>query len=316
MLTLKIDKSQADDYANHLWEHVQKQLTRIINNNGLTKTKKRKRTKLLPDEKKFLKSINTEEKIKEILSADLPKLRKTIKEFEDNCSDLRIKSNSFNRILYNVFVSNIYENKDRFNGLKFVDDLKLQTCPYCNRSYIQSVKKNGVIRPEIDHFYPKSKYPYLGLSFYNLIPSCSICNGTTAKGERDSYEEKLISPYEIKNDDFEFNYEFIAPEKLEIKLDKKLDINDDYFKLEEFYKHHNDIVNELYIKIKKEETKVHYDLLSNSLKDIGFDMDDIYRFITCGYLKEEDFHKRPLSKLIKDTSEKLGLKVTEDQNVK
>lgn len=316
MLSLNVELSQVEKYADNLWEHVQGQLTRVINNNGLRKTKTRKRIKLLPDEKKFLKLINTEEKIKEILTADISKLRDLIEEFEDNRSYLRIKSNSFNRILYNIFVSNIYENKDRFNGLKFVEDLKLQTCPYCNRAYIQSIKRNSVIRPEIDHFFPKSKYPYLGVSFYNLIPSCSICNGTTAKGERDSYDEDLTSPYEIKSDDFKFSYDFIAPEKLKIKFEKKLAINDDYFKLEDFYKHHNDIVDELYIKIKKEETKEHYDLLSKSLKGIGFEMDDIYRFITCGYLKEEEFHKRPLSKLIKDTSEKLGLKIEEDKNVK
>jgi bacterioferritin (cytochrome b1) len=313
MLSLKVSSSQVDKYAEKVWEHVQKQLTRVINGNGLRKTKKRKRIKLLPKEKTFLNSINTEEKIKEILTADLPKLRSLIEEFEEGRSYLRIKSNSLNRILYNVFVSNIYEIKDKFDGLKFVEDLELQTCPYCNRAFIQSVKRNGIVRPQIDHFYPKSLYPYLGLSFYNLIPSCSVCNGTTVKGEQDSYKDGLVSPYEVKYNDFKFGFKSTGAESFEVKFDKRLSINDTYFKLEDFYKHHSDVVHELYIKIKKENTKEHFDLLAKSLDMDGFDMADVYKFLTCGYLNEEDFHRRPLSKLTRDISEKLGLKIEEDK---
>lgn len=29
---------------------------------------------------------------------------------------------------------------------------------------------------QFDHFYDKSDYPYLSMSLYNLIPSCSSCN--------------------------------------------------------------------------------------------------------------------------------------------
>ena len=29
---------------------------------------------------------------------------------------------------------------------------------------------------EIDHFFPKSRYPYLALSLFNLIPVCHYCN--------------------------------------------------------------------------------------------------------------------------------------------
>ena len=41
----------------------------------------------------------------------------------------------------------------------------------------------------------------------------------------------------------------------QVKLDKKININDEYFKLEDFYKHHGDIVYELYTKIYHEDTK-------------------------------------------------------------
>ena len=202
---------------------------------------------------------------------------------------------------------NIYENNKRFDGLKFVQSIDLNTCPYCNRAYIYAIKRNGTIRPEIDHFYPKALYPYLGLSFYNLIPSCSVCNGTTAKGNKDSNKDNLKNPYEIKKDDFKFKLDVKSPDNFDITLSKKIDSNNDYFKLEEFYKYHDDIAHEHYIKYKQENTKEHFSSLKKSLSGIGFDEDEIHRFLTCGYLKDENLHKRPLSKLIKDISEELGI---------
>ena len=306
MLSLKIEQSQADKYAEKMWHQLQKQLNQIISSKGLGKAKKREAIRLSDNEIKFLSSINTEQKLKEILSATPLKLRDFIQKFEQKNPTVRIKTSNINRVLYNVFVSNGYEHKN-FNGLKFVDDIGLQTCPYCNRAYIQSVSRRGIVRPQIDHFYPKSKYPYLGLSFYNLIPSCSVCNGTTAKGDRDSYSENLISPYEIQKDAFKFSFEFTTLEELQVKLDKKIDIHEDYFKLEDFYKHHGDVAYELYTKLYREDTKEHFESLRISLSGIGFDSDEIHRFITCGYINDEDLHKRPLSKLIKDISEELNL---------
>jgi hypothetical protein len=306
MLSLKIDQSQADKYAQKMWSFVHSQLKKVIKNNGLKATKKRSAITLTPNENSFINSINTEKKLKEILSSIPSKQRDFIREFERSNSTMRTKTSNINRVLYNVFVSNGYESKN-FDGLKFVNDIGLQTCPYCNRAYIHSVSRRGVVRPQIDHFYPKSMYPYLGLSFYNLIPSCSVCNGTTAKGDKDSFKDELVSPYEMEYDDFKFSFDFTTMIDFQVKLDKKLDKNDEYFKLEDFYKHHGDVVDELYTKLFREDTKEHFDSLRKSLSGIGFDSDEIYRFITCGYLNDEDLHKRPLSKLIKDISEELKL---------
>jgi len=300
VLSLKIEQTQADKFAEKMWQNVQNQLNRIIKDNGLKATTKRVQIVLSINESDFLKSINTEVKLKEILSSNPKKLRALIDDLEPQMTD------NLKNVLYNAFVSRVYEKPTKFDGLKFVDDIGLQTCPYCNRAYIQSVSKRGVVRPQIDHFYPKSKYPYLGLSFYNLIPSCSVCNGTTAKGDKDSFKDSLISPYEINNDDFKFSFDFLTVNNLQVRLDTKFPIHNDYFKLEDFYKHHADVVTELYTKLYREETKEHFESLQKSLSDIGFDSDEIHRFITCGYLKDEDLHKRPLSKLIKDVSEELG----------
>lgn len=54
--------------------------------------------------------------------------------------------------------------------------LGVKVCPYCNRMYTMKVFGKHKIRPDFDHFYPKSVYPYLAISLFNLIPSCSMCN--------------------------------------------------------------------------------------------------------------------------------------------
>ena len=300
MLSLKNERAQADKFAEKIWQNVQDQLNKIIKDKGLKATKKRTQTTLTPDEVCFLISINNKKKVKEILSSNTNKLRDIIYNFEPKMTD------NLKKVLYNAFVSNVYSTK-KFDGLKFVNDIGLQTCPYCNRAYIQSVSKRGVVRPQIDHFFPKDKYPYLGVSYYNLIPSCSTCNSTTVKGNRDSYKDRLVSPYEIKKDDFIFDFDIKSINDFPPKLVKKIDINDDYFKLEDFYKHHGDVVYDLYTKIYREDTKEHFDTLRASLKGIGFDDAEIHRFVTCGYKDEKDHHKRPLSKLIKDISEELEL---------
>ena len=74
------------------------------------------------------------------------------------------------------------------------------------------------------------------------------------------------------------------------------------FKLEELYKQHKDIVLELLIK------KVYYPKsYIEELKGFGFSEDEVYRYLLCNYKKNEDLHKRPLSKLMKDISEELDL---------
>lgn len=47
----------------------------------------------------------------------------------------------------------------------------------------------------LDHYYDKGKYPYLALSFYNLIPSCNICN-SKFKTTIDFKEIPHLHPYE------------------------------------------------------------------------------------------------------------------------
>ena len=85
-------------------------------------------------------------------------------------------------------------NKNTWGAYKFCEILKVDICPYCNRQYVFTVReetRDCVTRPEIDHFYPKSIYPFLSLNIYNFIPSCHICNNI-----KNNAENNIIYPYE------------------------------------------------------------------------------------------------------------------------
>ena len=71
----------------------------------------------------------------------------------------------------------------------------LKYCPYCNADTVYAFKKNNAKQSAVsalDHFYPKSQYPFLALSLYNLVPVCARCN-SQMKGCADMTD--VANPY-------------------------------------------------------------------------------------------------------------------------
>ncbi|HCB2207539.1 TPA: hypothetical protein ACJIXP_004941 [Escherichia coli] len=67
--------------------------------------------------------------------------------------------------------------------------------------------RDGKILFDLDHFYLKSRYPFLSLSFYNLVPCCGLCN-SRYRSTKDFDINSHINPYFESFDDnyiFEFN---------------------------------------------------------------------------------------------------------------
>lgn len=62
--------------------------------------------------------------------------------------------------------------------LDFGLQLGVKTCAYCNAQYATTVleSNHNFATYDLDHYYPKSRYPFLATSFYNLVPVCSHCN--------------------------------------------------------------------------------------------------------------------------------------------
>jgi len=299
---IKIKFNQAL-FNKHI-EEISKKVNELITN--LDKTDLEENTK------QCLEYFSNDNIIK-ILSANTKELKEYIQFFETIYPNSLEDGKELNKILRNEIFEKEYKNwsnRKKYGAYYFVKELGLNSCPYCNRNYTFVVdNENGKLRPEIDHFYPKSKYPFLAMSFFNLIPSCSICNHTKSN----EVKENLENPYDIQENSYKFTYipqsiEFSIVEKEKYNFDSfEIEINGnksniELFKLKELYKQHKDIVQELLIK-KAYYPQSYIDELSN----FGFAQDEIYRYLFSNYNQDEDLHKRPLSKLVKDISNELGL---------
>ncbi|MFT7056579.1 MAG: hypothetical protein ACJAR3_002215 [Roseivirga sp.] len=89
-----------------------------------------------------------------------------------------------------------FEEYHKWKAYRFTKELDINCCPYCNRTYITTLgtDKKKFSRPDIDHFLPKIDYGYLRFSFFNLIPSCVICN-RNAKGRKSTSLDGNYYPY-------------------------------------------------------------------------------------------------------------------------
>ena len=191
----------------------------------------------------------------------------------------------------------------------FVYLIDVRVCPYCNRQYITPIlKKNGKMRADLDHFLPKSKYPYLSMSIYNLIPACKFCN-TSLKGTKE-FKETDLNPYEECFDDYATFYIDISTNNINIgirKYDNKNDNIDNYidiFKLSEQYFYHTNQVEELIYKrlIYSEE---YVKDISHNIFNSEVSVDKINEIIV-GYTSDQSkINDEPLSKFKRDIIKQL-----------
>ncbi|MCV6606594.1 MAG: HNH endonuclease [Campylobacterales bacterium] len=219
--------------------------------------------------------------------------------------------------LYNYYKTFL----DRWN-YQIVKELNINTCCYCNRESVLVFNKDKkeMTTAEMDHFYPRSLYPFLSISIFNLIPSCKTCN-SKLKGDLDTGDmnKSIIYPYEDSFNDkakFKLNIEksnFYEKENgfnLQLEIlnnNKKAKRTKDLFKLEELYQNHKDIVLELIQKEYIYNDSYTDEIFKNYEGTLFKNKEDLQRLITCGYVEDKDLHKRPLSKLIKDISKELDV---------
>lgn len=201
-----------------------------------------------------------------------------------------------------------------YNAYYLVKELGIDVCPYCNRNYIQNIdEKTRKRTSEMDHFYPKKKYPFLAISFYNLIPSCKVCNKIKSSKEinlnpyDERYWNKELLKFHLKIKDSKFYYD---KNSIEIRLNPKDEIiksNLKYFSLQSLYSSHKDLILEL---IQKQITypDSYIDELFQKYEGTFFrNKEDVIRHLSNGIMEEENFHLRPLSKLTHDIAKELGL---------
>lgn len=229
-----------------------------------------------------------------------------------------------------------------WGAYELVKQLNVSVCPYCNRQFISIAEptkgEKGRTRPQLDHFYSKSKYPFLSISFFNLIPCCYVCN-SNLKRDYDFTRETHLHPYEGGFEDLvQFTIKFHAskgkldyikawysnpelfsiglklnpikknqytPDELKVLL-RKVNNNKRVFKLKSLYNSHRDYVGEILLKsMMYNEAKI--DALQHEFPRIFPTKESVVRLLYSNYIDSSDWNKRALSKLTYDVTQEFGI---------
>jgi len=219
-----------------------------------------------------------------------------------------------NKLNYTIFRS-VY-------GTKISKLSSVKTCPYCNAMLAVNVIRDRddslKARLQLDHFFPKSRYPYLSISLFNLIPSCANCNHS--KGNNDVNldndfhlytEDTPVEKFKFKLNSADIIYTLLNnPNKIDIsfnstipKYNKMVNSHKNNYDIEGLYNTQKDIVEELIWKsqIYNQSTISDLSILT------GLPEKNIKRMVIGNYIEVEDIHKRPMAKFMQDIAKDLGL---------
>lgn len=200
-----------------------------------------------------------------------------------------------------------------YNAYNLAENLDIPTCPYCNRIYTKTViTPSKITRPTFDHWFPKSKHPLLAISFYNLVPSCNICNSGKSDDTFGLYSH--FHPYYKSSDpslqlSYNFSFDYVDYSTFKFKIINNNVFSENStkaFKLEDIYKMHEDEIVDLrqirdvysidYLEMVKKK------ILLNNISD-----EEMYRLAFGTYIEEDKFDRRPLSKMKKDILKELNI---------
>lgn len=254
--------------------------------------------------------------LEDILCGDFKKLNEI-----KNRLGTKYKNDSGIKTLFNYDKSSSKNLKVLISKLqpkisKFIEThIEVHTCYFCNIEYINKFRnsKNETKNAfTLDHMIDKATYPLLALSLYNFVPSCYTCNSKVKRtneiknlspsDEKFDFEKKVKFKTFINNQELQIeqnsDFELLLKEDFSSNYDKYIKI----LELDNRYKYHKDKVIEMIHKRR--------DYPDSRIKELSIltqkTEEEVKQDIFGIYLKD-DLHKRPLSKLIKDISQELGL---------
>lgn len=221
--------------------------------------------------------------------------------------------------LNNVFdYKNFSKKKKRdYCAYKLAKKLNIVTCPYCNRNYTKTVvaDRNGLTRPDFDHFLSQKEHPLLALSFYNLIPSCLVCNRTLKRDETFNVNSFVHPFMDDMSNEYRYTY---APEKIEDflsgrknisiryeidsnnnKVKRKIENHFEIFRLCEIFEEHGDEFNDVF-RIRHHFNSAYLRQLQKQFKKIGLKDSDIFTTLFGIHNTRDSNYLRPLSKIKSD----------------
>ena len=189
----------------------------------------------------------------------------------------------------------------------------LKTCVYCNA--IPTMSNNGEVFYQMDHYLPQSLYPFLGTCFYNLQPSCGVCNDHKKTQDCDfglyvnSEQHKELSPFRFvpKIESLDGPY----PKCKEIQfrgkganVTKESKAHEEMFHINNLYAGYKDEVSALYTDAYKMNSSMVE--VNAACWGIPATKEDVLAYMS-GHLslEEEDVHQKKLTKLKQDTIKQL-----------
>ena len=231
--------------------------------------------------------------------------------------------------IYKAF-SNYGYDSDSFPSEELMNDLDLNVCPYCNRNFIKSIQvrqnaagKDIFVKGQLDHFYPRSLYPYLAICKHNLVPSCPSCNGTSGKHYDNTRTKGVVNPYLLADSNgLKFKMAITGKgfadlrtcaQAISIDVDctanPALAHNEEMFHLKKIYATHTDYAAEVYFKSILRTPQAYKQYIGKKMIAHGmmYNDADFERLLLGNYAKEGDYQKRPLSKFCADIAKQRNL---------
>lgn len=259
-------------------------------------------------------SFGIKESLEDILIVDFTTLKNIKNKFDSQgrvfekykCKD----KHDENKYVVDSIYNELYKKYNSLDKIGLIQNLGITVCPYCNRSFINN--RNKSTTAQLDHFYPRSKYPIFSLSICNLIPSCYGCNHIKRENEigASPYDSNINFADEVKFSYTPEDVEFLDDiNKLELTLEStndNIEKNIEVMKIKDAYELNKDYVFELIKKSKIYNDDFKNELLNN-YSDLISSEDELNRLLYGNYLNVEDYNKRPLSKLTHDILLELGI---------
>lgn len=223
-----------------------------------------------------------------------------------------------------------------------IKNMEIRTCVYCNLEYLpvvliddENTEHNEDEQEhvedgenafdyrchfEADHFFPESEYPFLCISFYNLIPSCPFCNKGKSARKASFYlytdNDEEISPFKFELTEMSLAKYICSHKSKDLKLSFKSSKSD----FDNLLKNHNNLfhIDKLCNYFKKEAEEIIWKAetmneayVTQLMEAFGRIFSDLkeeqIRFMYGFYDKKENIHKQPLTKMKQDIAKQLGI---------
>lgn len=213
-----------------------------------------------------------------------------------------------------------YEKDVRPIMVPIIEELGIKACVYCNVQYALTVNHSkGMF--ELDHRYPKSEFPFLCTSFFNLQPSCPICNHgkrtATAVFGLYTSDPKELKPFHLltnpslylskrRFDQKLISIHLVASDVNNVHQVKLAFNHEKNFEIDATYRELNDVAEETIWRCRSYDD-TYKELFLKNFPEL-YDNDSLHRFIF-GTYADGNVHSRPLTKLIRDIEEDMSVVV-------